>query len=81
MSSELLRNLQDTAALPEANYTPPIPSDNGPPNIYDRIAMLQAEAKEFKAAGKPMSARKKLDEARHYRRLVKKIEKYSKDLV
>lgn len=72
-SNELLEILQTPVTLP--NGDKPFPSDNGPPNIYDRIAALQIESKELRVAGKPMSARKKLNEAAHFRRLIKRIEK------
>lgn len=72
-STELLEILQSSVAVvPELDK--PL-TDNGPANIYDRVAALQIEAKELRAAGKPMSARKKLNEAAHFRKLVKRIEK------
>lgn len=76
-SNELLEILQEAVnRAPEKDN--PLPTDNGPANIYDRIAALQAETKELRAAGKPMSARKKLNEATHFRRLVRRIERQCK---
>lgn len=75
-SNEFLEILQETVNQPKKGY--PLPSDDGPANIYDRVAALRAEAKELRVAGKPMSARKKLNEATHFRRLVRKIERQCK---
>ena len=80
MSNELMEILQNSASVPDNAEigVGGVPTDNGPPDIYDRIAGLVKEARELRKAGKYMSAQKKLSEAKHFRALVKKIERQLK---